>query len=98
MLDHHASIGKVDLVGDFASKGHLECNDGAGHAILRELTDGDQNLFHGLRSSAPVTSSNNMASGCIAGQAAKAARAKVPKRRLFARLCRQTDGRSKRIC
>ena len=48
MLDHHASIGKVDLV-DFASKGHLVGDDDAGHAILRELADGDQNLFHGFR-------------------------------------------------
>src|SRR5262245_11210102 len=49
MLDHHASIGKVDLVGAFASKGHLVDDDDAGHATLRELADDDQNLLHGFR-------------------------------------------------
>jgi hypothetical protein len=34
MFDHHASIGKVDLLGDFASKGP---------AVPRELAGGDQN-------------------------------------------------------
>src|SRR5438477_3920047 len=49
VLDHHAAIGEVDLVGDFASKAHLVGDDDAGHAILGELADGDQNLFHGFR-------------------------------------------------
>jgi len=37
MLDH-----QVDLVGDFASKGYLVGDDDAGHAMFRELADGDQ--------------------------------------------------------
>ena len=49
MLDDHAAVGEVDLVGDLAREAHLVGHQHAGHALLGEVLDGDQHLLDRLR-------------------------------------------------
>ncbi len=49
MLDDHAIVGEIDMVGDLAREAHLVCHQDAGHALLGEVLDGDENLFHRFR-------------------------------------------------
>ena len=49
MLDDHAIVGEIDMVGDLACEPHLVGYQNAGHALLGEVLDGDQNLFHRFR-------------------------------------------------
>src|SRR5258708_6684418 len=49
VLHNDAAVGEIDLVGNLAGKAHFVGDDDARHALLGELPDGDQHLFHGLR-------------------------------------------------
>jgi len=62
VLDDQPGIGEIDVVGQFAGKPHFVGDEDAGHALLRQIADGDQNLLHRLGSRAAVTSSNSITS------------------------------------
>src|SRR5580704_12962740 len=49
MLDHDAAVSEIDLVGKLAGKAHFVGDDHAGHALLGEVADGEENVLDRFR-------------------------------------------------
>jgi len=49
VFDDHATIGKIDMIGNLTGEVHFMGNQNTGHAVGRQFLDSDQNLIDRLR-------------------------------------------------